>query len=135
MAKTNTTTVAEPELIQMGEDDFASKVYVLTDENGVITRVEGGYTMSNIQNIDEWTYIDSGYGDKYNLCQSNYFEDGLFTEDFLYRYKLVDGQPVHRTEEELQAERDAIAAIPAPVDPRDAVIAQLMREVAELKNA
>lgn len=91
-----------------------SKVYVLADEQGRITRVEGGYTISNIQNIEEWTFIDEGYGDKYNLCQSNYFEKPIRTEEGVYRYKLADGKAVERTEEEIEADR---AAIPVPVVP------------------
>lgn len=89
-------------------------VYVQTDEQGRITRVEGGYTISNIQNIEEWTFIDEGYGDKYNLCQSNYFEKPIRTEEGVYRYKLADGKAVERTEEEIQADRDAV---PEPVIP------------------
>lgn len=88
-----------------------SKVYVYTDEKGRITRCEGGYTIENIKDFAGWTLIDEGNGDRYNLCQSHYFEDGLYTEDGIPRYKLVDGKAVERTEDEIAADR---AAIPAP---------------------
>lgn len=86
-----------------------SKVYVKTNDQGCITRCEGGYTTP--ADLTGWTLIDEGYGDRYNLCQSNYFPDSLYTEDGIHRYKLVDGKPVERTEAEIEDDR---AAIPAP---------------------
>ena len=88
-----------------------SKVYALPNAAGYITRVEGGYTVNNIDDISQWTYLDEGYGDKYNLCQSHYLDGGLMTDDGIYRYKLVDGAPQLRTDEEIEADR---AARPAP---------------------
>lgn len=108
-----------------------SKVYVLTDEQDRITRCEGGYTMGNIENIDEWTLIDGGTGDRFNLCQTHYFPD-LYTMEGIPLWKLEDGKPVERTKEEIQA--DIAAILPTAPDPRDAVIAQLMRDVATLKR-
>ena len=49
--------------------------------------------------------IDEGTGDKYNLCQSHYFDGGLYTDDSIPRYKLVDGAPMLRSEEEIAADR------------------------------
>ena len=43
-----------------------SKVYIQTDTEGRILRCEGGYTMSNIDDVSKWTYIDEGTGDRYN---------------------------------------------------------------------
>lgn len=92
-------------------EGFKSKVYVYTDEKGRIVRCEGGYTIGNIKDFTGWTLIDEGNGDRYNLCQSHYFEDRLYTEDGIPRYKLVDGKAQERTEDEIEADR---AAIPAP---------------------
>ena len=50
-----------------------SKVYVLPDSSGYITRIDGGYTESNITDPENWVLIDEGNGDRYNLCQGNYF--------------------------------------------------------------
>ena len=55
--------------------------------------------------------IDEGTGDRYNLCQSHYFEGGIYTTDGIPRYKLQDGKALERTEEEIAADR---AALPAP---------------------
>ena len=92
-------------------EEFKSKVYVYTDRKGRIARCEGGYTIGNVKDFTGWTLIDEGNGDRYNLCQSHYFKGGLYTEDGIPRYKLVDGKAVERTEDEIAADR---AAIPAP---------------------
>ena len=78
-----------------------SKVYVLPDERGFILRCEGGYTMSNIEDISQWALIDEGTGDRYNLCQSNYFPKPLYEEHGIPVYKLADGVAVERTEAEI----------------------------------
>lgn len=80
-----------------------SSVYIKTDESARIVRCEGGYTTP--ADLSDWTKIDEGTGDRFNLCQSHYFEGGLYTDDGIPRYKLVDGAPVLRTEEEIQADR------------------------------
>lgn len=92
-------------------DDNTSKVYVLPNEAGYITRIDGGYTGSNITDPEAWTLIDEGTGDRYNLCQSNYFGKPLVTDEGAYNYKLVDGKPVECTAEEIAAQ---IAALPKP---------------------
>lgn len=85
------------------EEITLSNVYIQVDEFGRITRCDGGYTTPS--DLTRWVKIDEGTGDRYNLCQSHYFEDGLYTDDGIPRYKLVDGAPVLRTEEEIQADR------------------------------
>ena len=80
-----------------------SKVYVLSDNQNRIIRCDGGYTTP--ADLAGWVQIDEGTGDRYNLCQSHYFDDGLYTDDGILRYKLVDGQPVERTDEEIDADR------------------------------
>ena len=80
-----------------------SKVYVQTDTQDRITRCEGGFTTP--ADFTGWTQIDEGTGDRYNLCQSNYFPGGLYSPDGVPRYKLQDGAPVERTPAELDADR------------------------------
>ena len=62
-----------------------SKVYIQTDEHGRIIRCDGGYTTP--ADLAGWIEIDEGTGDKYNLCQSHYFDGGLYTMDGIHRYK------------------------------------------------
>ena len=83
-----------------------SKVYVKTDDLDRITRCEGGYTTPS--DLTGWVQIDEGTGDRYNLCQSHYFDGGLYTGDGIPRYKLEDGRAVERTEAEIEADWAAI---------------------------
>lgn len=82
-----------------------SKVYIQTDEKGRITRCEGGYTTP--ADLTGWTQIDEGTGDRFNLCQSHYFDGGLYTMDGIPRYRMQDGAPVQRSDDEIAAERAA----------------------------
>ena len=84
-----------------------SKVYILPDSSGYITRIDGGYTIGNITAPADWVLIDEGYGDKYNLCQSNYLPQPLRTYGGALRYKLVDGRVVECTPEEIAAQEEA----------------------------
>ncbi|MGO5029662.1 DUF4376 domain-containing protein [Candidatus Agathobaculum pullicola] len=81
----------------------ASKVYVLTDVRDRIIQCGGGYTMP--ADLTGWVQIDEGIGDKYNLCQSHYFDGGLYNGDGIPRYKLVNRVPVLRSDEEIEADK------------------------------
>lgn len=87
------------------DENSKSKVYIQIDSSNRITRCEGGYTMGNIDHIEDWIYIDEGDGDKYNLCQSHYFDGGLFTEDGIHRWAYEDGETRRRTNAEIEADR------------------------------
>ena len=89
------------------EEMLKSKVYVMVDEGGRVTRCEGGLTTP--ADLTGWIQIDEGTGDRYNLCQSNYFDGGLCITDGIPRYKLADGAPLERTQEELAADRLPVA--------------------------
>lgn len=89
--------------------DERSKVYIKIDSQNRIIRCEGGYSIGNIDNLDEWILIDKGIGDKYNLCQSNYFNPPLYTEDGIARWKYVNGQTILRSAAEIDADRKAAA--------------------------
>lgn len=76
-------------------------VYVQTDEAGRITAVNSSAFVSS----DWGTEIDQGYGDKHHHAQGNYFDQPIYTDDGIPCYKLVDGTPVERSEEEIEADR------------------------------
>lgn len=86
-----------------------SAVYVQTDTANRVLRCEGGYT--TLQDLTGWVKIDEGYGDRYNLAQSHYFDGGLYTKDGLPRYKYENNTVTLRTEAELSTDR---ANIPEP---------------------
>ena len=84
-----------------------SKVYVLLDSSGYITRIDGGYTIGNITAPENWVLIDEGNGDKYNLCQGNYFPQPIRTMGGAYRYKLIDGMVTECSTSELLEQEEA----------------------------
>lgn len=80
-----------------------SKVYIQTDDQGRILRCEGGYTTPS--DLTGWICIDEGTGDRYNLCQSHYFDGGTYTQDGIPRYKLENGAAVLRSDDEIAEDR------------------------------
>lgn len=96
-------------------------VYVKPNDSGYITAVNSSTFLADTTG---WTEIDSGYGDKYHHAQGNYFPQPIIDERGIYRYKLVDGKPVERTQEEMDADY-----VPPEVKPTDAErISQLESE-------
>lgn len=91
------------------EFETKSKVYIQVDSDGRILRCEGGYTTP--ADLTGWLEIDEGDGDRYSLCQSHYFDGGLYTMDGIPRYRWDGSAAVLRTDEDLEADR---AAIPEP---------------------
>lgn len=86
-------------------------VYVKVDESNRITAINSSAFLADVTG---WTEIDSGYGDKYHHAQGNYFDKPLYDERGICRYKLVNGRPVERTQEEMDADY-----VPPKVKPTD----------------
>lgn len=105
------------------------KVYVKTDEQNRITAINSSAFLSS---LDGWVEIDSGRGDKYHHAQGNYFNKPIMDDHDIWRYKLVDGRPVERTQEEMDA--DYTPYTPTK-DPKDLKIEQLEQQVASLSAA
>lgn len=89
-----------------------SRVYVQTDSESRVLRLEGEYSLP--ADLTGWTKIDEGFGDKYALAQSHYLDKPLY-DGAVLRYKLVDGKIVERTAEEIEADK---AKLPKPVIPK-----------------
>ena len=87
-------------------------VYVKVDESNRVTSINSSAFLADVIG---WTEIDSGYGDKYHHAQGNYFDKPLYDERGICRYKLVNGRPVERTQEEMDADY-----VPPEVKPTDA---------------
>lgn len=85
------------------EFEMKSKVYIQTDDQDRIIRCDGGYTTPT--DLTGWIEIDEGTGDRYNLCQVNYFNGGLYTVNGIPRYKWDGTQALLRPDEEIEAER------------------------------
>ena len=86
-------------------------VYVKTNSNGYITAVNSSAFLTD---TTEWLEIDHGYGDKYHHAQGNFFPKPIRTMDGAYRYKLVDGNPVECTAEEIAHQEEALKPVPTP---------------------
>lgn len=86
-------------------------VYVKVDESNRITAINSSEFLTDVTG---WTEIDSGYGDKYHHAQGNYFDKPLCDDRGICRYKLVNGRPVERTQEEMDADY-----VPPEVKPTD----------------
>lgn len=84
-----------------------SKVYIQTDNDGRILRCDGGYTTP--ADLTDWIEIDEGTGDKYNLCQNNYFDDGLYTDDGIPRYEWNGEAAVLRSDDAIEKDRASVA--------------------------
>ena len=108
----------------MGE--LQSKVYIKTDTEGRILRCEGGYTTPS--DLTGWIEIDEGIGDKYNLCQSHYFDGGLYAMDGIPRYRWDGSAAVLRTEEELEVDRAARPAPPPATNERISILEEQLAQ-------
>ena len=86
-------------------------VYVKVDESNRVMSINSSEFLADVTG---WAEIDSGFGDKYHHAQGNYFDKPLCDERGIYRYKLVDGKPVERTQEEMDADY-----VPPEVKPTD----------------
>ena len=101
-------------------------VYARADGEGRITAVNSS---AFLPDATGWAEIDSGFGDKYHHAQGNYFPQPIIDERGIYRYKLVDGKPVERTQDEMDA--DYVPPVHQPSDKER--IAQLEEELKAAK--
>ena len=81
--------------------DQPYKVLARVDDEGRVVEINSG---AFVANRNGWIEIDSGYGDKYHHAQGNYLPTPLIDERGLYRYKLVYGKIVERTQDEIDAD-------------------------------
>ena len=89
------------------------KVYVKTDDKNRITAVNSSAFLSSLEG---WQEIDSGFGDKYHHAQANYFDKPITDDRGIWRYKLEDGKPVERTQEEMDADYKPPVPKPSEAD-------------------
>lgn len=90
-------------------DDYI--VFVNSNASGYITEVNSS---AFLPDTTGWVAIDRGNGDKYHHAQNNYLPQPLRTDGGAWRYKLVDGQVVECTQEEIAAQEEALKPVPTP---------------------
>lgn len=93
-------------------------VYVKSDAQGRIIDINSDDFLTE---LDGWTEIDSGEGDRFHHAQGNYLPQPLKDDYGVYQYKLVDGAVCERTEAEKEADRQEEEETPshAPTDFED----------------
>ena len=97
------------------------RVLVRVDDSGRVTDINSS---AFVFDTDGWMEIDSGYGDRYHHAQNNYLPAPLMDDRRIYRWKLEDGKPVERSQQEMDADY-----VPPEVKPTDAErISQLESE-------
>ena len=69
-----------------------SRVYILTDEDNNIIRLEGEYSLPN--DLTGWILVAEGYGDEYSLAQTHFLEKPLINDNGEYNYKYINGEIV-----------------------------------------
>ena len=77
------------------------KVLVRVDDAGRVVEINSD---AFITDTGGWVEIDSGFSDRHHHAQGNYMPWPLIDERGIYRYKLVDGKPIERTAEEMDAD-------------------------------
>lgn len=76
-------------------------VYVRTDEAGRIVAVNSSAFVADPAG---WTAVGAGTGDRYFHAQGHYLEKPLYDADGCANYKLENGAPALRTQQEKAAE-------------------------------
>lgn len=103
------------------------KVLVRVDDAGRILEINSDAFLTD---TDGWTKVDEGHGDRYHHAQGNYLPGPLADERGVYRYKLVDGQAVERS----QADMDADYTPPAPVLTAEEMLEAMMGGISDANN-
>lgn len=103
-------------------------VYVKPDKRNLITAVNSS---EFLKDTDGWDEIDRGDTQHHYHAQGNYFPKPIRDERGICRYKLEDGNPVERSQEEM----DADYAPPESSPTQDERIAALEVENKHLKEA
>lgn len=91
------------------------RVFALIDDRDCILSINSDAFLADTAG---WVQIDEGSGDRYHHAQGNYLQGPVFDERGIPRYKLVDGEVVERTQEEMDAEVAVMPPAPATVDER-----------------
>lgn len=75
-------------------EEMKSHVYIVADEAGCVTQIEGEYSLENISDISSAILVEEGAPcDRLNHAQNAYLDKPLLTEDGLYRYRW-DGKKI-----------------------------------------
>ena len=103
------------------------KVYIKTNEHNIITTINSSIFLNNIEG---YTQIDEGSGDKYAHAQGNYLDKSLVDESGRYNYKFENGQILELTEEE----KNTLFKKPEPtLSKQEEINSSLLKENANIR--
>ena len=88
-------------------------VYVQTDDQNRIISVNSSAFLAD---VNGWTEIDRGVGDKYHHAQGNYFTKPIIDERGVFRYKMVDGEPIERSQDDMNGDISTLEIDAFPID-------------------
>lgn len=111
-------------------DDYI--VYVQTDAQGRITAINSS---AFVVDTTGWIEIDRGNGYDFHHAYGHYLSKALMTEECVWRYKLVDGVPVERTQAEIEADIAALPPAPPTQEERIAALEAVIAAQAEALEA
>lgn len=79
-----------------------TSIYIFVDDRDRILAYQDSREIP--EDMTGWVFIPADENDKYNLDQSHYFEDGLYTVDGIPLYKWKDLMVLSRTADEIAAD-------------------------------
>ena len=95
--------------------DEQYKVYIKTDESARISEI---HSSAFLVNVDSYTQIDEGAGDRFRHAQGNYLAKPLFDADGTHNYLYESGTVREATAAEKALERAAFPAPPPTLEQR-----------------
>lgn len=101
-------------------------VYAKRNAEGYITAVNSSAFLTDMEG---WTEIGRGFGDKHHHAQGNYFPQPIYTETGVCRYKLENSKAVACTAEEI-AQQEAALPQSQPSVPLETRVGALEKAVA-----
>lgn len=110
--------------------NIKSKVYIKVDERNRVIEIDGGYSVDNIKNINEWVFIDEGIGDKYNLCQTHYLETSLFEQHGVPLYELKNNKVIRRNAKDVIIDINNLPPKPPTITEQIEIMCEAINELA-----
>lgn len=109
------------------------QVYARIDDAGRVLAINSS---AFLHNTAGWTMIDRGHGDRFHHAQANYLPLPIFDENGHANWRLEDGRPVERNQEEKDADYTPPEEAPA-IDSGNlaAEVAALRESNAQLQEA
>lgn len=91
---------------------FEMQPYIVYIKHDAQNRIQAVNSSAFLTNADGWVEVDRGFTDRHHHAQGNYFDKPIMDMRGIWRYKLADGKPVERTQEEMDADWEPPVPVP-----------------------